>query len=189
DPTQRPALGGVRAAGRLATPAAEVAPEPPEPQMVSPVSPVSPAAPATVEPDMPTRDDLTLAWGDSILGGLPQPVRVRWAVGRFVGVDGAVARFALPNAIHRDRCDEQRPEVERALAEHFGRPLGIALTLDEDRPTVMPGPPPSTAEAGPAEDAIDLSELVDAPADPRRGIDVLSQHFPDALLLEEEDDQ
>jgi len=174
--SERPALGGVRAAGPPIARPPEVASAPP-----------APPSDTTAAAGMPTRDDLTLAWGDAVLGRLAQPVRVRWGTGRFVGVDGDVARFALPNAIHRDRCEEQRPEVERVLTEHFGRPVRLELTLDGEQAGAMPGPVPTLpapAEIG----EIDLSELVDAPADPRRGLDVLSEHFPDAQLFEEEDD-
>ena len=44
--------------------------------------------------------------------------------GRFVGVEEDRAVFGLPNEIHRTRCEEVRGEVESALAEHFGRPVG-----------------------------------------------------------------
>jgi DNA polymerase-3 subunit gamma/tau len=201
-PAQRPALGGVRAAAARAddvpveTPATAPAP-------VEPEAPVAPLA------GMPDRDDLTLAWGDTILTRLPQPVRVRWGTGRFVGVSGDTATFALPNAIHRDRCEDQRPEVEQALTEHFGRTVKVALTLDADVPVATPiGAAPSPSSPGSASvttpspassptaladaldesEVIDPDELVDAPVDQRRGLDVLSQHFPDAQLFEEDDE-
>jgi DNA polymerase-3 subunit gamma/tau len=185
-PGERPALGAVRAA---AAEAAAVTPEPP----VAP-EPVAAVAVETEAADgMPDRDDLTLAWGDTILGRLPQPVRVRWGSGRFVGVSGDVVRFALPNPIHRDRCEDQRPEVERALSDHFGRSIRVELVLDAEQPAAqvgvgpVPGPPAGRTEVDEPE-PIDPAELVDAPVDQRRGLDLLSQHFPDAQLFEEDDE-
>jgi DNA polymerase-3 subunit gamma/tau len=184
-PGERPALGAVRAAAA----AAAVTPEPgatPEPTAAVAVEPEAAAG-------MPDRDDLTLAWGDTILGRLPQPVRVRWGSGRFVGVSGDVVRFALPNPIHRDRCEDQRPEVERALSDHFGRSIQVELVLDAEQPAAqvatgpVPGPPAGRIEVDEPE-PIDPAELVDAPVDQRRGLDLLSQHFPDAQLFEEDDE-
>jgi DNA polymerase III subunit gamma/tau len=189
---ERPALGGVRAAAARPAPAPD--PQPAEPVTVPPVA-AQPAPDAdAVAAGMPDRDDLTLAWGDTILSSLPQPVRVRWGTGRFVGVSGEVARFALPNAIHRERCEEQRPDVERALTEHFGRPVRVELMLDADQATPSVAPGPAAAGAMSRRDAIDEvepidpAELVDAPVDQRRGLDVLGQHFPDAQLFEEDDE-
>ncbi len=50
--------------------------------------------------------------------------------GRFVGVGGDQAVFGLPNEIHRTRCEEVRGEIEAALTDHFGRPVGLALLVD-----------------------------------------------------------
>src|SRR5437763_1145619 len=75
----------------------------------------------------PTRDELTLAWGDVVLAALPQRAKVRFGGGHFVGVDDTWATFALPNSVHRDRCEECRPDVEQALASHFGRPVPLRL--------------------------------------------------------------
>jgi DNA polymerase-3 subunit gamma/tau len=194
---ERPALGGVRAAAARTD--AEAAPVATTAPALAPAATAGPAETVGAAVGMPDRDDLTLAWGDTVLGGLPQPVRVRWGTGRFVGVTGEVARFALPNAIHRDRAEEQRPEVERALSEHFGRPVRVELVLDADQagPSAMPGPVAVGAGQGPGPahtdvidevEPIDPAELVDAPVDQRRGLDVLSQHFPDAQLFEEDDE-
>src|SRR5690606_23664514 len=78
---------------------------------------------------MPDLAALAAAWTASVLGALTNRARARFNAGRFVAVD-AQAEFALPNAIHRDRCDELRPEVEAALAAHFGRPVPLRLVVD-----------------------------------------------------------
>jgi DNA polymerase III subunit gamma/tau len=101
------------------------------------------------------RDSLTEAWGDAILGALPARAKARFASGRFVAVDDDVARFALPNAAHRDQCEEQVAIVEAAIAAHFGLPVRLVLTIDDDA-----GPPPrSVPSAGSVLEAHD--EFVD----------------------------
>src|SRR5205085_27325 len=120
----RLALGGVRGqAGpsrATAAPASARAPSPssgppPPPTSESPTPP-PPAPPGPVAlptGSFPTRDDLTLAWGDTILPALPQRARARFRGGRFVdtGAPG-VATFALPTPIHRERCAEVQGDVE-----------------------------------------------------------------------------
>ena len=53
-----------------------------------------------------------------------------------------MAVFALPSEIHRDRCEEKRPETERKLAEALRRPLTLRLTVDGGGP---PGADPDSA--------------------------------------------
>ena len=129
---------------------------------------------------LPTRDELTLAWGDIVLGALPQRAKVRFGAGHFVGVDGASATFALPNTVHRDRCEECRPEVEQALASHFSRPVPLRLVVAEA------GTPPAADPPAQPDDDIDLTDLRDAPptgvASP---VDHVMQVFEGAQVVED----
>ena len=72
---------------------------------------------------VPSRDELTLAWGDHVLDALPRGTKAIYSTGRFVDGDGAAAVFALANVPTRDHCEKKRAEVEKALAAHFGRPV------------------------------------------------------------------
>ncbi|MGI8664121.1 MAG: DNA polymerase III subunit gamma/tau [Acidimicrobiales bacterium] len=146
---------------------------------------------------MPTRDDLTLAWADEILAKLPRLIRARYATGRFVGVEGGVASFGLPNPVHVQKCEEMRHEVEAVLSEHFATTLVLALVVDD-------GPAPATAvraRSAPAapddqrsetdtteevDDVGDIAELEDAPADGRTGFDRIAEAFPGAELFQED---
>jgi DNA polymerase-3 subunit gamma/tau len=186
-PESSPKTEGPAAAGRRAiTPTKSAAP--------------TTAAPATAAPtgDLPSRDDLTLAWGDVLLGKIPRAAKARYAAGRFVevGVNGAV--FAVPNAPHMAKCEEFREAVEQVLAEHFGRPVPLVLTVDSA--AAPPPPPPAAPARGAApvrtvtppkvdepEEVIDVHELEDAPADNRTSLDQLADAFPGAELLPEED--
>ena len=127
----------------------------------------------------PSRDELTLAWGDKVLLGLSPRAKSRFRVGRFVSSEGGKATFALPNAIHRDRCEEVRVDVEQALAAHFGRPVPLRLVTEEQPPSSVAAPPPD-------DEPIDPQDLVDAPAaELRSPVDHVLSAFEGATVVEE----
>ncbi len=97
------------------------------------------SAPAASSAPFPTRDQLVQAWGDQVIGRLRPKAKALFQAGRFVGADGTRAEFGLPNEIHRNRCEEMRPEVEAALADQFGRPIPLTLVVD-GAPTPTPAP-------------------------------------------------
>ena len=172
----RAALGAVRKASPPPSPPREPQAAPPEtrPTLTPPPAPAA-AAPATA--DLPSRDELTKAWGDGLLQTLPGRARTRFSGGRFSGIEGGRAVFALPNGIHRDRCEEVRGEVEAALAAHFGVPVPLRLVVESAPASTGPG------EAGgqPEDDDIDIHDLRDAgPAAITSPEDRLKQAFPGA---------
>jgi len=182
----------------------------------TPASPAPPAAtPAPPAPTPPprarpagaalTRDDLTLAWGDVLLGKVPRAAKALYTAGRFVSVENDTAVFALPNAPHMARCEEHRPAIERVLSEHFGRPILLTLTVDNTAPPppaktpkatkatkaeppkpIEPVEDPVAPDDDPTDDVIDVNELEDAPPDKRTHVDRLTEAFPGAELLPEE---
>jgi DNA polymerase-3 subunit gamma/tau len=190
----RAALGALRpqptgSSAKPANPAKEpprvaAPPPPPGPGQSAPsVEPGAKAGPAPTPPPaaasdagLPSRDELTKAWGDKVLTQLPPKARSRYAGGRFSGVEGGAAVYALPNAMHRDRCEEVRPEVEAVLAAHFGRPVPLRLVVDAVD-TMAPDPPPGALSA--ADEEVVPEDLVDeaeaAVASPE---DRLRQVFP-----------
>jgi hypothetical protein len=123
---------------------------------------------------------LTREWGDNVLGQLPSRARARFKLGRFLGVEAEAATFALPNDIHRQRCEECRSEVEEVLAAHFGRRVPLHLVVDPG-----PAPPADDVGAEPIDDVLDITQLDDAPAAVTSGIEHLTQAFPGAQLVEE----
>jgi DNA polymerase-3 subunit gamma/tau len=131
---------------------------PPVPAAPVPAAPLPSTSSDPSEP-LPTREALTIAWGDTILPRLRPAVKVYLSAGRFAGVDGSAAIFAVPDKGLLSRAEPNRPEVETALSAYFGRPVPLRLVLDEP---AAAGPPPEP----PADDlgAIDLDELPDAPA-------------------------
>jgi DNA polymerase-3 subunit gamma/tau len=96
---------------------------------------------------VPDRDRIVEAWGDHILRGLPARAKALFSAGRFVSVEDGTATFALPNASHRERCEEVRGSVEEAIGAYFGTPVSLVLTVDELPATA---PPASRAVRAPA---------------------------------------
>ena len=111
--------------------------EVPLPAEVPPAAEASPTGPSSVSP-LPSRDELTLAWGDTVLRSLSPRAKSRFAAGRFVAVEGEKAVFALPNEIHRERCEAVRSDVEAALSDHFGRPVPLRLVVESEEPAIAP---------------------------------------------------
>ena len=64
------------------------------------------------------------------LGGL---TKAMYAAGRFTDTSGAKATFAVPNAVHREKSLQKLPEVEAALAAHFGRPVPLELVVEGEQ--------------------------------------------------------
>ena len=125
---------------------------------------------------MPSRDELTKAWGDSVLGRLRGRAKALFGAGRFVSVEDGTAVFSLPNPAHRDRCVACQPEVEQALAAHFGRPVPLRLVAEVG---------PADGAASDDDDAISIAELRDAPAGPTTSpTERLKQKFPGAEEVE-----
>ena len=183
----RLALGGVRGqAGparssplsRRADSSREAPPRPVRAADALPPPPTPASAPDS--PGFPTRDDLTLAWGDIVLPALPPKARARYKAGRFVDVpDQGVAGYALPTAIHRERCAEVQGDVEQALAGHFGRRVPLKLLVEAEVGAVPPDEPDD-------DEHIDPRDLRDAPsAGVTSPVDHVMQAFEGATLVEE----
>ena len=184
----RPTLGAMRAG--TATPA----------DNHGAAEPTSAAAPSA-EPDpagpLPSREEMVLAWGDTILADLPNKVRVRFQAGRFLANDNESVVFALPNQIHLGRCEEARGDVDAALRSHFGRPVPLRLTVDDSSTAPPPdfdataAPPPDTEEAPPPSAPADHDDRETADPEPPRNDKAATQEtlsnlmaaFPDAELV------
>ncbi|MGH9189408.1 MAG: DNA polymerase III subunit gamma/tau [Acidimicrobiales bacterium] len=192
----RRTLGAFRTAAAAAAASAPSAPPPTPPAPTPSPDPTPPAAPPTTTPattpatspaptgEAPGRDELTLAWADAVLEKLSQRARARFRVGRFVDLGAGAIGFALPNAIHRDRCQELLGEVHGVLAAHFGRPVTLRLVLDAEVGSAATAEAEVAAEA--EEEDIDVSELQPAPAsEVTSPVDQLLQAFEGATVVEE----
>ena len=176
-----------KASAPRATPSAAPAPAATAP---APAADGPPAAESTGGAGIPTRDELTLAWGDQLLDTLPRGTKAIFSTGRFVESTSDSAVFALANTPTRDHCEKKRPDVEKALAAHFGRPVPLVLVTDTDVGGPAPAPaagPPAAAPRSPVDEADEVGDvhaLEDAPSG-GSGAERLAEAFPGAELIEE----
>jgi DNA polymerase-3 subunit gamma/tau len=165
DPSAPPGPGPTASAPDRSTPPESGSPAPaPERSILSdPATTAAPVSAVSGSGPLPTREQLTIAWGDRILPGLRPGVKVYLAGGRFVRVDDGAAVYAVPDRGLLTRAETTRTEVEGALAAHFGRAVPLRLVIDEaGTGGARPAAPPEPDMDDPA--AIDLDDLVDAPA-------------------------
>jgi hypothetical protein len=121
-----------------------------------------------------------------VLEKLSQRARARFRVGRFVDLGPGAVGFALPNAIHRDRCQELLREVHGVLATHFGQPVILRLVLDSEVGSAATAESEAEAAAEAEEEDIDVSQLQPAPAsEVTSPVDQLLQAFEGATVVEE----
>ena len=133
---------------------------------------------------LPSRDELTKAWGDTVLNQLSRPAKVYLAGGRFIEVTGAAAVFGLPGESLLARASNFQAEAESALAAHFGRPVPLRLVLDHHAGTghAPGGRPPAPEETY---DLDEMGEMVAAPPLPEVPAEQrLLQAFPGSSLYE-----
>ena len=130
---------------------------------------------------LPSRDELTKAWGDTIITQLSQLARAYMGEGRFVEVTREAAVFGLPATLLA-KAGDFRVEAENALSAHFGRAVPLRLVLNR-RPAVEP-------ELGRApEETYDLDEInqmATAPPVPEVPAEkIILEAFPGSSLLED----
>ena len=194
-------------------PARPLAPQPPAPRRAAPRAarracrPAAgrrPAAGLTGQRRRTGRSCRGRRGRSTIVPSLKPFVRSIYSVPRLLGVRDGALTLGAPNDAHRAKCEQHRAEVEAAAAVVVGGPVPSRWwsrrrphqddhddepPRDTDRgdgsPTarVVPlhpaGPPP-------ADDDIDLHDLVDAPPDTVVSpIDRLAQAFPGSELIDE----
>ena len=128
-----------------------------------------------------TRDELVLAWGDDLLDRLGRKARARFSAARFVTVEDGTAVMALPNEPHMRRCEDMRPELEKALADRFGVAVPVRLIVDGDTRQSVREPAVVTPVV---DEAVDLDGLVDADIAEGSAVEKLTQAFPGASLVD-----
>ncbi len=185
--TGRAELGGRarRAAATGATPPAGTAR--PEPSTAAdpgpgpaPVAPAPAPTPAAAEPA--AGGDLAAEWEQHVRPTLKGIVRALFTPVDVLAGTGDAVTMAAPNATHRDKCDQHRAAVEQAWAAATGRQVRVELTVGGAPPDAAAARPPAPAEP---DEAIDLDELVDAPAGSApSALDRLAEAFPGAELVE-----
>ena len=127
-----PAVDGTPAVNTDAT-AVDAAPAPATPPTPPTTSAAAaPAATSGTTAAVPTVGELDAVWTTGVLAALPVKIRSKWRAGRWLDAEGDELRFAVPNEWHKRACDEARTQVEKALAEHFGRALAVGIVVGDD---------------------------------------------------------
>lgn len=126
-------------------------------------SPVPSSVPAPGAGSLPSRDELTKAWGDAVLPSLRPGLKVYVSSGRFVEAGEAAAVFALPDPGLLSRAEPLRAEMEAALAAHFSALVPVRFVVDDGAapPEGRPGGE-SGEEMVEDLDVYDLDQLEDA---------------------------
>lgn len=175
----RAALGAILKGGNGAAAAGPTLPSP-APAQAAQASAAPTPAPQPPPANLPTRDELTKAWGDSVLDKLPRPAKVYMANGRFSEVTPEAAIFALPDAGLLARAGNFQAEAEAALGAHFGRRVPLRLVLDRVAPPIEPSRAPSDEETY---DIDDFHDAVEAPASPAVTAEQrILEAFPGAVI-------
>jgi hypothetical protein len=130
---------------------------------------------------LPSRDELTKAWGDTILNRLSRPAQIYLAGGRFVEVANGAAVFALPGEAMLERAGNFQSEAEGALTAHFGQDVPLRLVLDRRTGSRHNPPRPPVPEE--TYDLDEMGEMAAAPPVPVVPVEErLLQAFPGSVL-------
>jgi hypothetical protein len=116
---------------------------------------------------------------------LGRKARARFSAARFVAVEDGTAVMALPNEPHMRRCEDMRPELEKALADWFGVAVPVRLIVDGDtRQSVQESAVVTPVVDEAVGEAVDLDGLVDADIAEGSAVEKLTQAFPGASLVD-----
>jgi hypothetical protein len=123
------------------------------------------------------------------LDGVSRGVRARFRSGRAISVEAGVIRFAVPNAIHRDRCIDVKGDVEHALSTHLGQPVTLDIVVDEDStppidPAKLESDPANARHDGSDDDIGPVTELADATDQSATGLERIVRAFPGSEVIE-----
>lgn len=88
----------------------------------------------------PSRDEMTVAWGNEIFDSLSPPLKRRFSVARFLESQDDAVLLAMPAAAVASITAEQHQEVEAKLAEHFGYRVAVLLAEDDHSTPAPPDP-------------------------------------------------
>ncbi len=174
-----PAAGPARSAPSPAS----SAPSPANPPVTEAISKSQTPDPAEGRSDVPTREELTLAWGDTILPSLRPAVKVYVATGRFLPSANGRAVLAVPDRGLLTRAEANKAELEKVLSAHFGRRVGLDLVVDPASASSQPGRSGPGVAGEPRDEDVedfDIGDLDDAPSALASPAQRLLEAFPGA---------
>ena len=173
------------------------APPPPAPAPPPPAPAPPPPGPAPAESNRestlsvdptakPVGQDLSLAhvsevWQEKVLLGISAKARARFQAAKVKDVTNGRVQLELPNATHKERCEQLKGDIEKALSSHLGGDVSVELlSVDESQSAKVDVPETR------------IEEVVD-PLEFEGGIDTgptsverVLEAFPGAVASEEE---
>lgn len=170
-----------------------VAAPPPPPPPPAPAPP--PPAPAeldrestlSVDPTAkPVGQDLSLAhvsevWQEKVLPGISAKARARFQAAKVKDVPDGRVQLELPNATHKERCEQLKGDIEKALSSHLGGDVSVELlSVDESQSAEVDVPEPRI------EEVVDPSEFEGGTDTGPTSVERVLEAFPGAVASEEE---
>ncbi len=131
--------------------------------------------------------DLSIAevsdvWQHKVLPVLTAKARARFQVAKVIDVADGRIRFELPNEIHRERCEQLKGDIEKALSEMLRTSVEAELIASEEKAPESNDQIQSTAE----EEVVDPAEFQVASDGGPSSVDRVLEAFPGAVASEEE---
>ena len=131
--------------------------------------------------------DLSIAevsdvWQHKVLPVLTAKARARFQVAKVIDVTDGRIRFELPNEIHRERCEQLKGDIEKALSEMLHTSVEAELIASEEKAPESNDQIQSTAE----EEVVDPAEFQVASDGGPSSVDRVLEAFPGAVASDEE---
>lgn len=142
---------------------------------------------STSPADGPTLDQVVALWSD--LPGVSGLTKGMFAAGSVVAVAGGEVEVAVPNEVHRQKCEQKKGDVEAALSNVLGSAITLRLVAD-GAAAGGPGPGAGSSTSSEPESTFedlgvdDVRDLPDAPDAAVGGVDALTEAFPGATFVE-----
>ncbi|HAA65752.1 MAG TPA: DNA polymerase III, subunit gamma and tau [Acidimicrobiaceae bacterium] len=190
----REALASTEASNSPDETSSVAAPPPPPP---APAPPPPPPAPAPVELNRestlsvdpttkPVGQDLSLAhvselWQEKVLPGISAKARARFQAAKVKDVPNGRVQLELPNATHKERCEQLKGDIEKALSSHLGGDVSVELlSVDESQSAEVDVPETRM------EEVVDPSEFEGGIDTGPTSVERVLEAFPGAVASEEE---
>ena len=134
-----------------------------------------------------TPKDLSIAqvsdvWQHKVLPVLTAKARARFQVAKVIDVANGCIRFELPNEIHRERCEQLKGDIEKALREMLNTSVEVELIASEGKTPESNDQIQSTSE----EEIVDPAEFEVASDGGPSSVDRVLEAFPGAVASDKE---
>ncbi len=188
----REALAGTEASNSSDETSSVAAPPPPPPPPAPAPPPPAPAeldreSTLSVDPTTkPVGQDLSLAhvsevWQEKVLPGISAKARARFQAAKVKDVPNGRVQLELPNATHKERCEQLKGDIEKALSSHLGGDVSVELlSVDESQSAKVDAPETRI------EEVVDPSEFEGGIDTGPTSVERVLEAFPGAVASEEE---